>query len=363
MKKSELNIIQENVKQCVFLIENSFLKGIFTDSITDVSYNGNDLFIQDNYKGRYKYEKKVNEDDVYELIKLISNYMLKNFSVQNPILDVAFGNYRLSAVHPSIARFDNKKVTTFSLRKISPTLKIKGNEKYLAPPVVLKLLELLIKSHESIIISGNTGSGKTELQKYLVGYTYENERIILIEESYETYLKEIYPERDITSWIMSNTENDLSTLIKLALRNNPDWIIIAETRGKEAFDMINSILTGHPIITTLHSENAQNNLTRLIQMCKKSVEFDEKNMVNTIAKNLKIGVHVEKIFDNETNKYQRRISEVVEYVPYASSYKVVSLYNVYKNQYKKLSIRLMNKLKKNFFNLDEISIFGGTDEK
>ena len=83
MKKNELNIIQENVQQCVFLIENSFLKGIFTDSITDVSYNGNDLFIQDNYKGRYKYEKKVNEDDVYELIKLISNYMLKNFSVQN----------------------------------------------------------------------------------------------------------------------------------------------------------------------------------------------------------------------------------------------------------------------------------------
>ena len=52
MKKNELNIIQENVQQCVFLIENSFLKGIFTDSITDVSYNGNDLFIQDNYKGR-----------------------------------------------------------------------------------------------------------------------------------------------------------------------------------------------------------------------------------------------------------------------------------------------------------------------
>ena len=50
MKKNELNIIQENVQQCVFLIENSFLKGIFTDSITDVSYNGNDLFIQDNYK-------------------------------------------------------------------------------------------------------------------------------------------------------------------------------------------------------------------------------------------------------------------------------------------------------------------------
>lgn len=355
MKKSKINIVQENTSQCINLIETSFLKNAFTSTTTDVYYNGKDIFAQDNYKGRFNLNIKVSEMEVYELIKKIANYMLKNFSTQNPVLDVAFGNYRLSAVHPSLARFENKKVTTFSLRKISPTLKIKENDQYLAPIEVQVLLKILIQCYQSIIISGTTGSGKTELQKFLVSYMHENDRIILIEESYETYLKEIYPSMDITSWIINQNSN-LSQLIKLALRNNPDWIIVAETRGNEAYDMINSVLTGHPIITTIHSEGAKHNLSRIVQMCKKDIEFDEKIMTQTIAKNLKIGVHIEKIYDENKKMFIRRISEIVEYVPTEFSYSINYLYNVYNKKHDYISDELFNDLKKHFVNLDLIKL-------
>lgn len=339
-------IIQENTLQCIDFIENSFLKGLFTDSVTDIYYNGKNLFAQDNWKGRYFINRKVDGNEVYELIRHIANSMLKNFSISSPILDVAFGNYRLSAVHPSLARYDNKKVTTFSLRKIAPILQIKENDTYLAPLEVIELLKCLVKTYQSILISGATGSGKTELQKFLVSFMNENDRIILIEESYETYLKEIFPNRDITSWIISNQNGELSTLIRLALRNNPDWIIIAETRGKEAYDMIHSVLTGHPIITTIHSESAENNLSRIVQMCKKEIEFEETAMANIIAKHLKIGVHIEKIFDTEKNIYIRRIREIVEYIPENFGYTTHTLYDVYQKKWEKASLTLNNEVKK-----------------
>ena len=57
---------------------------------------------------------------------------------------------------------------------------------------VFRLLNRFIKSHLSILISGPTGSGKTELQKYLVSLIDQDEKIILIEDSYETCLKSYF---------------------------------------------------------------------------------------------------------------------------------------------------------------------------
>lgn len=348
-------IIQENQEECIKLIEEGFLKEIFNEYITDVSYNGKDFYAQDNQKGRYKLNINVSSEDVLSTIKKIANYMLQPFSNKNPSLDVAFGNYRLNAIHPSIARNNNLKVITFSLRKITATLKIKENDPTLCPIEVHRLLKCLILSYQSILISGQTGSGKTELQKYVISLMNPKDRIILIEESYETHIKEIYNYMDITSWIVNNQNDELAMLVKLALRNNPDWLLIAETRGIEAYDMIQAVMTGHSAITTLHSESAKYSLNRISQMCKKSIDFDETMMLANIAKHIKIGIHLEKKYDLSNERLYRRITEIVEYIPCEKGYEINTLFEIVKNEKLKESFQfhpISDELKKIFIKYD-----------
>ncbi|MCI5745354.1 MAG: Flp pilus assembly complex ATPase component TadA, partial [Erysipelotrichaceae bacterium] len=212
VKKNNNNIIQENPDECVKLVENSFLKGIFNDNVTDVSYNGVSFYAQDNEIGRYMLPIKISSDEVFSFIKKIANYMLKPFTNKTPSLDVSFGDYRLNAIHPFIARSNNQKVVTFSLRRITTILKIKENDPLLCPYFVHDFLKALMLSYQSVLISGQTGSGKTEFQKYLISLMNKNDRLIIIEESYETHVKELFNEMDVTSWIVNNKDDELSKL-------------------------------------------------------------------------------------------------------------------------------------------------------
>ena len=124
-KKKAAVIIQENPEECIKIIETNFPKNIFKESVTDISYNGLSFYAQDNDIGRHKLDIKMSSDEVLTFIRKIANYMLQPFSMSNPSLDVSFGDYRLNAIHPSLARTNNHKVVTFSLRKITATLKIK----------------------------------------------------------------------------------------------------------------------------------------------------------------------------------------------------------------------------------------------
>lgn len=329
-KKNNDTIIQENPEECIKMVEESFLKGIFNDSVTDVAYNGSKFYAQDNDIGRYLLPINISSDEVLAFIKKIANYMLQPFSTKSPSLDVSFGDYRLNAIHPCLARDNNHKVITFSLRKITATLKIKENDTILCPVIIHNLLKALMQSYQSVLISGQTGSGKTEFQKYLISLMNKQDRIIIIEESYETHIKEIYQDMDITCWIVDNRIDELSYLVRISLKNNPDWLIVAETRGSEAYDMVQAAMTGHSAITTLHSESAKYSLDRITNMCRKNIDFDEQLMLSNIAKHIKIGIHLEKIFDKSIGKYIRRIVEVIEYIPRAKGYKTNVIFQITK---------------------------------
>ena len=179
-KKKNTLIIQENPEECIKIIETIFNKNVFKESVTDISYNGQYFYAQDNDIGRHRLDIKMSSDEVLTIIRKIANYMLQPFSIKSPSLDVSFGDYRLNAIHPSLARTNNHKVVTFSLRKITATLKIKENDTSLAPYMVHVLLKALMKSYQSVLISGQTGSGKTEFQKYLISLMNNQDRIILI---------------------------------------------------------------------------------------------------------------------------------------------------------------------------------------
>ena len=114
-----------NELKAVEFIENSFLsKFLFDENITDISYNGENIFYQDNRYGRLKTDLDIPQETIMDFLRQISNLGEKRFSIQEPILDLSIGKYRINATHPHIGRKNHRKVPTFSIRIGSEKLRI-----------------------------------------------------------------------------------------------------------------------------------------------------------------------------------------------------------------------------------------------
>ena len=82
--------------------------------------------------------------------------------MMNPFLDISFLTYRLSAVHPIIAKERKGRVYTFSLRIYQKELVIDTSNTSYCSKGVFELFKKLIENNISILISGKVGSGKSE---------------------------------------------------------------------------------------------------------------------------------------------------------------------------------------------------------
>lgn len=314
------DITSEELEESKF--EDILIKILKDENVTDISFNGKDIYIQNNKKGRYLFARNYSNRKIEDFIKNTINSLNKEFTTQNPIVDCEIVDkysenrdkvLRLNAVHDSISTSGS----TMSIRITQPILRLTEDDDKFASKEVFKLLEAMIRGNLNMLISGRTGSGKTELQKFLIKNIRDVETIVLIEDTKDTNLKELYPEKNITSWVSNNQlENpiDFDALIKASLRNNPDWIIISETRGSEAYSMIKSGLSGHKIITTLHSDSAESNIDRLVHMCKEKYDLDQVLLGQMITSVFDVGVHID--YDITKEGVVRYICNIVEYKGY-----------------------------------------------
>src|SRR5687768_16942617 len=134
------------------------------------------------------------------------------------------------------------------------------------PPEMLHFLSAAVQARCNILISGGTGSGKTTLLNCLSRYIPAHERVITIEDAAELQLQQPHVVRLETrpSNIEGKGEITQRDLVKNCLRMRPDRIIIGETRGGEALDMLQAMNTGHEgSMTTVHANNTREALGRL----------------------------------------------------------------------------------------------------
>ena len=296
--------------------------------ITDIGYNGRFLTIETNSE-KYTYGLKDGEakiDDAY-IMKIVKRFALregedgKNFSKGAPIFNGFSNNIRISATDPSLVAGGN---ITMSLRISRPKLVLtKKNWNNFADDAVYQLLMTLVKSHANIVISGETGTGKTELLKMLVGAIPFEDKIIMIEDVAETHLAELYPKKDIYSWLTTSggdvaSSNQkgvtISDHIKNALRNNPKWLMISETRGAEAYEMFQAVLSGHNLITTLHSISNQAVPRRFVGMSSIGYpNVNEELLEEDFLSYIHLGIHIKKKIVN--GRVFRFVDELSEFVP------------------------------------------------
>ena len=297
-----------NHKQVISFLEHSFLEEIVTQNeITDISYNGDSLYLLSNKFGRKKANVSISQESAKDFIRQIANLCEKQFSYHNPILDVSFGKYRINAMHQSIAKKENQDTITFCIRIASDAPRIyKGCDFF--ETGVEELFSILVNSKVSIVVAGVTGTGKTELQKYLIACMSEHTRVIVIDNILELDCLSKLDSLDLNIW-QSDERNPYSSnqkLIKNALRSNPDWIILAESRGEEMINVLNSSLTGHPVITTIHSYDLSatpQRMARMAIMSNSKLDFTET--LNDLEYHMKFYIYLKKttLKDGSIHRY------------------------------------------------------------
>lgn len=282
------------------------------EKITDIGYNGTELIIETNdSKVKFDTNFEITEDYIVRLVNKFANTNNKEFTSKNPIFDGRFENVRINAVHSQNTAPESG--TTMALRVVRPRLALtKDNFEGFAPLFMLDFFRAAALSKSNMVISGATGTGKTELHKLISGFIPFDHRILLIEDTPETFMKEMFKDKDVYSWVTSE-DVSVTELIKAGLRNNPTWIMVTETRGAEAYEMIQAVLSGHSIITSLHATNARAIPARFVNMAKMGYQLEETALLDDIRRYFHFGIHIKKV--KYHGRVVRYLNEVIWFDP------------------------------------------------
>lgn len=153
-------------------LSKSFLGSINLSDYTDITYNGISLYAVSRTKNKEKLELEVTNEEVGNFLIHMANILGKNFNTMNPFLDVTFLTYRLSAVHPVIAKERRRGVYTFSLRIYQGGLVVNKFDHSYCSRDVHNLFKRIIENNMSVLISGKTGSRQDRTSK-IFSWIYE----------------------------------------------------------------------------------------------------------------------------------------------------------------------------------------------
>lgn len=274
------------------------------EKVTDLNFNGKDLWIDHLDKGRFVSEIIFEEDIVFQACVRFSNLVNVHFNLQTPILEADYEDIRVSILHPSVSGS-----LSVSLRKTPTSLRM-NETKMLKEDYItqsgLNFLIACVRHHYNIMVSGLPGAGKTELIKFLTQFIDPKSRVISIEDSRELHYGKIHPERDSVSLKVSE-EFTYDMAIKACMRQRPNWLLVSEVRGEEVEDLLKSISTGTHLLSTIHAKKAADIPKRMLYMMG-NIDKSSESFLQQLYDAIDLGVHVEHIVsDQGVYRYVREI--------------------------------------------------------
>lgn len=154
-----------------------------------------------------------------------------------------------------------------------------------------EFLERAVVGDRNIVVAGKTMSGKTTLTRSLIERVPSRERVITIEDVHELHLPN-HPNKVHMMYGAGAGEVSAEEALRSCMRQSPDRIFLAELRGNEAWEYINSLNTGHPgSITTTHANSAVMTFSRIASLIKNSPSGKSLDM-DAITATLEQTVHV-----------------------------------------------------------------------
>ena len=205
-------------------------------------------------------------DQLASFIEKLAQRAGRYISYAVPLLD---GTGRdCSRINATFTKEVTSRGPTFSIRKFTetpwtPTQLIAMRT---LSPEMLAYFWLLIEHKSNILMTGATASGKTTLLNAIAFFIPPEARIVSIEDTREVNLpKENWlPAVARTSIGVGKIgEVDLFALLKNSFRQNPDYVIVGEVRGKEAFVLFQGMASGHSSLSTIHADSVDTLIRRL----------------------------------------------------------------------------------------------------
>lgn len=205
-------------------------------------------------------------DELSSFVEKLAQRCGKYVSYAEPILDGSLPDG--SRVNATYTKDISSRGPTFTIRKFTkvpwtPTQLLNMGT---LSPEMLAYFWILLEYKSNILISGGTASGKTTLLNAIAFFIPPEARVVSIEDT-----KELNLPRE--NWLPSVTrssfgsqkigEVDLFSLLKSSFRQNPDYVIVGEVRGKEAFVLFQGMASGHSSIGTVHADSVDTLIKRL----------------------------------------------------------------------------------------------------
>ena len=284
------------------------------DSVTEIMVNGiNDIYVEvDGKLIKDESVSFINDSHIVRTIQRIVQPLGRTIDAVNPMVDARLRDgSRLNAIIPPLS-LSGPVITIrkFSKRmeSIDDLLRMGTMTTHMA-----MFLQACVKAKLNIIISGGTGSGKTTLLNILSGFIDDEERIITIEDAAELKLHQTHVISLETRMVNYEGEGEITIrdLVRNSLRMRPDRIIVGEVRGKEAFDMLQAMNTGHEgSITTLHANSPDDAINRLeTMMLMNDMDLPVNAIRNYIEKAINIVIQIDRLPDGK-----RKITSISEVV-------------------------------------------------
>lgn len=275
------------------------------DNITDINWNGKELWLDDLKLGRILSDKKLSFKFIENFTVRLANLMNLNFNRHEPLLEAETNSLRISIIHESVAKTGR----SISIRKTPIVKRLSRNimiETGFCPEEICNFMENAIKAHCNVIICGLPSVGKTEYLKMLSEYIPAYERTATIEDNLEIHFKDINPENDCIE--LKITESfPFEKAISCCLRQNVKWTLLSEARGKEVIHLMNNLSNGTWCITTIHANNVRKIPDRMANMVGSALINDR--FINNIYSFLDIGVMITSDV-NDMGSITRKIEQI-----------------------------------------------------
>lgn len=268
-------ITSERVNVLIYYLRRNFLGYgrldplMHDEKIEDITCNGADIPI-------FLYHRRfanVQTNTVFDNIEL-NKYVLKlaqkadkQLSLSTPLIDAALPDG--SRAQLTYSDIISSKGSSFTIRKfkadpMTPADLIASNT---YSSELMAHIWLAVENRKSMIIAGGTASGKTSTMNAASFFIPSVAKIVSIEDTREIQLPH-------TNWLPMKTRESsanvsgignisMFSLLKSALRQRPEYIIVGEVRGEEAQTLFQAMNTGHTTYSTLHAGNVKEAINRL----------------------------------------------------------------------------------------------------
>jgi len=231
--------------------------------LEDISVPGaGKIFVVHKFFGTLESNLEVSKEEVDMLLRSIAERYGKILSYMHPILDIHLpdgSRFNIVFGEDISLRGSNFTIRKFPKEPISVAHLIKWRT---LSDIMAAYMWMLLEVGVSFFICGETASGKTTSLNALVGLIRPDSKIISIEETPEVNLPHRNWVREITR-LHSGSKVTMFDLLKAALRQRPDYIIVGEIRGEEGHVAFQAIETGHPVISTMHAGDIETLFQRL----------------------------------------------------------------------------------------------------